>query len=196
MRWLWTVALLGGLTTGCAKDSDSDGTPDKLDCEPGDPGIHPDAREVCDGIDNNCNGQVDEDVAIVAYWDRDADGYGDDAFVRRVCTMPEDGSEVGGDCDDDNEFVNPGAEELCDGFDNNCDGVADDGALVTFYEDIDGDGHGTSANTVEDCTPPDGFAFADDDCDDTDPLAWTDAPELCDDHDNDCDGDGDEDLDA
>src|SRR5689334_25270304 len=83
MRRMW-LGLAAIAMVGC-KDSDADGTRDAKDCAPEDFRIHPDAKEECDGIDNNCNGQIDEDVAITAYWDRDLDGYGDPAFARRVC---------------------------------------------------------------------------------------------------------------
>ena len=191
-RCLLPLLLLGSVA--CQTDTDVDGTPDWRDCAPEDPSIHADAEEVCDGIDNNCSGQIDEDVTLLAYWDRDGDGYGDTANARRVCTMPEDGSEMGGDCDDQDANIYPDAAELCDGRDNDCDEAVDEGALLTFYEDEDGDGHGAPGASIEACLPPDGYASVDDDCDDSDPLAWTDAPELCDAHDNDCDGEVDEGL--
>jgi len=190
--WLiWVTALL----MGACKDSDNDGTRDKRDCRPTDPTVHPDAEEVCDGIDNNCNGQIDEDVAIVAYWDRDADGFGDDEAVRRVCTLPSDGVEVGGDCDDLDPRVNPDADEICNEIDDNCDGAIDEGVQLTFYQDADDDGHGVPTATTEACFTPPGYATEPDDCDDTEPLAWTDAPEVCDEVDNDCDGEVDEEID-
>ncbi len=192
MKWMVAIALV--MLAGCA-DQDGDGDADKKDCADHDPSVNSKAKEVCDGIDNNCNGQVDEGVAIVAYWDRDLDGFGDDEFVSRVCKLPADGSEKGGDCDDLNPLSNPDAPEICDGLDNNCDGTVDEDApLNTFYADADGDGHGNSADTVESCFAPPGFVGEDDDCDDTDAEAWTGRAEICDWLDNNCDGNVDEGL--
>jgi len=198
-RWLTGRACLGAAVVcvalaGC-KDSDHDGTRDAKDCAPDDPAIGPEAIEICDGIDNNCNGQVDEDVAIVAYWDRDGDGYGDDEAVRRVCSLPPDGSLQGGDCDDRDAQVNPDAVELCNEIDDNCDGVLDDGVEQVFYLDADGDGHGVPDQTTEACFVPPGYTTLDDDCNDDEPAAWSGAAETCDAIDNDCDGEIDEEVD-
>jgi hypothetical protein len=191
MRWMWLGAALWGV--GC-KDSDADGTRDNKDCAPEDFQINPEAPEVCDGIDNNCNGQIDEDVSITAYWDRDLDGYGDPGFARRVCELPDDGSLEAGDCNDFDPLAFPGAVEICNLADDDCDGQTDEDVLVTFYRDDDGDGHGVPGDTTEGCYAPQGFSPTDDDCDDTQPFAWTDAEEVCDGIDNDCDGSFDEDL--
>jgi hypothetical protein len=191
MRWIWLGAALWGV--GC-KDSDADGTKDSKDCAPEDFRINPEAPEVCDGIDNNCNGQIDEGVALTAYWDRDLDGYGDPGFARRVCELPEDGSLEAGDCNDLDPLAFPGAEELCNLADDDCDGLIDEDVLLTFYRDDDGDGYGVPGDTTEGCYAPQGFAGNDEDCDDTEPLAWGGAEELCDGIDNDCDGSFDEDL--
>ena len=198
-RWFprspWLAAATVCLALAGCKDSDRDGTRDAKDCAPDDAAIGPDAIEICDGIDNNCNGQVDEGVAIVAYWDRDGDGFGDDEAIRRVCELPADGSLQGGDCDDRDAQVNPDAPELCNEIDDNCDGVFDDGVTEVFYLDADGDGHGVPDQTTEACFVPPGYTTLDDDCNDEEPAAWTDAAERCDAIDNDCDGEIDEDVD-
>ena len=193
-KWMVAVALMG--LAGCA-DQDNDGDPDKSDCADFDKSIHDDAKEVCDGVDNNCNGQVDEGVAITAFWDRDLDGFGDDEFVSRVCKLPPDGSLVGGDCDDLNPLTHPDASEICDGLDNDCNDIIDEDApLNTFYVDNDGDDHGDSSDSVESCLAPPGYVGSSDDCDDNEPEAWTDRVEICDNIDNDCNGDIDEGLDV
>lgn len=181
------------ILAGCA-DVDGDGFRGGADCDDTEPTVHKGGIEVCDGLDNDCDGNVDEDVAITAFQDRDGDGFGDPDRVRRVCTLPPDGVLEAGDCNDLSATSYPGAPEVCDGLDNNCDGEVDEGVQLTFYEDLDGDGHGTTADTAEACIPPVGFASAADDCDDQNALAWSEAPELCDGEDNDCDGDIDEDL--
>ncbi|MEZ4739086.1 MAG: MopE-related protein [Flavobacteriales bacterium] len=79
--------------------------------------------EICDGIDNDCDGDVDED--FIWYTDADGDGFGDDATGVFNCTAPPNTVNVGGDCDDSNPDVHPGANEICDGLDTNCDGITD-----------------------------------------------------------------------
>ncbi|MCB9685884.1 MAG: right-handed parallel beta-helix repeat-containing protein [Alphaproteobacteria bacterium] len=191
MRYGWLLTAL--LIAGC-KDSDHDGVRDGKDCLPDDPRANPDATEVCDGIDNDCDGLIDEDVAIVAYLDQDRDGFGDEASRRRVCELPENGSTVAGDCDDADPAVNPDAAEICNELDDDCDGDVDEGVTRTYYADADDDGHGDPADTLEACFTPDGYAIAGDDCDDAEPAAWDGAAEVCDGIDNDCDGTSDEDL--
>lgn len=192
MRWI----CLGLLALAGCKDSDGDGARDKKDCAPLDFQINPDAAEVCDGIDNNCNGQIDEDVAITAYWDRDRDGYGDAAFARRVCELPEDGATEAGDCNDLDPNAFPGAPETCNLQDDDCDNIADEDVLVTFYRDDDGDGHGNPADTTEGCSALQGYTSTSDDCNDSEPLAWTGALESCDGIDNNCDSQIDEGLES
>lgn len=84
------------------------------------------------------------------------------------------------------------APEVCDGDDNDRDGLVDEGVTSTFYADVDGDGHGDALETVEACAPPTGFVDSSDDGDDLDPTVYPGADELCDAKDNDQDGDVDE----
>ncbi|MCA9494151.1 MAG: putative metal-binding motif-containing protein, partial [Myxococcales bacterium] len=191
MRYGWLLTVL--LIAGC-KDSDHDGVRDGKDCLPDDPRANPDAVEVCDGIDNDCDGQIDEDVSIVAYLDQDRDGYGDEASRRRVCEVPENGSTEAGDCDDAYLCNDTGATETCNEIDDDCDGQIDEDVTRTYYADADEDGHGDPTDTLDACFTPDGYAIAGDDCDDAEPAAWDGAAEICDGVDNDCDGTTDEDL--
>ncbi|MBN2800522.1 MAG: hypothetical protein JXX28_15380 [Deltaproteobacteria bacterium] len=183
--------LLLALLLACT-DSDGDGTRDGRDCAPEDRFVHPGVEEVCDGVDNDCDGYVDEGVSLTAWLDRDGDGWGDSAAARRVCAWPEDAADRGGDCDDRDAGASPDAEEVCDGADNDCDGQVDEGVDQPFYPDLDGDGHGAGA-PIRACFAPQGYAASDDDCDDADPVTWPGAPEACDGVDNDCDGQVDED---
>jgi hypothetical protein len=97
------------------------------DCDDENPEIGPGAIEICDGIDNDCDGRVDADDddiidAIEGYPDLDGDGFGDDSDSILTCDLTEL-SDVGGDCNDFDALVHPGAMEVCgDGLDNDCDG--------------------------------------------------------------------------
>ncbi|MBX2796852.1 MAG: putative metal-binding motif-containing protein [Myxococcales bacterium] len=153
-------ALLALPTTSlaAARDTDGDGVPDHKDCDPYNATIYPGAKEACDGVDNDCDGTVDEGCKNKkggSLYDRDGDGWDFDD----------------GDCDDSDPAVNPGAKEVCDKIDNDCDGTIDEGCAT----DKDGDGHSSNA-----------------DCDDSDPRTYPGAKEACDGIDNDCDLDIDE----
>jgi hypothetical protein len=93
------------------------------DCNDTDPDIHPDAEELCDGIDNDCDGGADESALIAAYPDVDLDGFGDDDSMALMCPsdVPDDWITDGGDCDDLDADIHPGVAEICDGIDNDCD---------------------------------------------------------------------------
>ncbi len=132
----------------------------------------------CDGLDDDCDGIVDEGVLTTFFADGDDDGWGDSAVVCTECAAsdcPGTGSWVTleGDCDDANPDVRPvpdpsQPEEVCDGLDNDCDGVIDDGVAQTFYRDVDGDGFGTDAYSRMACSMPVGFVAEGGDCDDHD----------------------------
>ncbi len=100
------------------------------DCNDDDVQVHPAAVDVCDGVDNNCDGQVDEGHLLVDLWpDRDNDGYGDASAtpIQRCGEAPGLVSR-GGDCNDADARVHPGAPELCNGRDDDCDGAVDEDA--------------------------------------------------------------------
>jgi len=100
------------------------------DCDDGDASVNPGADELCNGIDDDCDGSVDEEPVDGAVWffDGDGDGYGGDASATEPScdTMPGDALALGGDCDDANPCVHPGAGEPCDGADSDCDGAVDE----------------------------------------------------------------------
>ena len=100
---------------------------DGTDCDDSDPDSYPGADEYCDGHDDDCDGTTDEYDALDAsqWWtDADGDGFGDPATIQTACTQPSDTVSVGDDCDDTNDAINPGAEEVCgDGVDDDCDGA-------------------------------------------------------------------------
>ena len=142
------------------------------DCDDSLGSTHPGAAEVCDGVDNDCDGQVDEGATDGTLWfeDHDDDGFG--AGDGLSSCSPLDGrTSVDGDCDDDDPTVFPGAEEVCDLADNDCNDLVDDGATdaAAWYADDDGDGYGDDADRTFACTPPSGRVAVGGDCDDSDP---------------------------
>ncbi len=103
----------------CEGSAVADGT----DCDDTAPDVHPGAPETCDGRDEDCNGLVDDDAVdgLPFYMDEDGDGYG--TTLTTACAITTGYALSGGDCDDSNANVHPGASEGCDGVDTNCDGV-------------------------------------------------------------------------
>ena len=176
-----------------AKDEDGDGYDVGEDCDDGDASVNPGATEVCDGVDNDCDDAIDEDVLDSWYADADGDGYGDPATAVESCDGPADHVPTATDCDDADADIYPSAPEVCDGVDNDCDGEIDDGVLQSWYADADADGYGDPSSEVEACEPPADAVDNDEDCDDTEPLAHPAGIEVCDSIDNDCDGLTDED---
>ncbi|MFT5358536.1 MAG: hypothetical protein ACI9KE_005775, partial [Polyangiales bacterium] len=153
------------------------------DCNDDDAGIHPASAEVCDGIDQDCNGRADFEITTGDFEDDDGDGSADIS-----CGAPR-----GVDCDDNDANTGGGTAESCDGRDNDCDERIDEGATeVQWFYDGDGDGHGTNANPafppVLSCSPPASYVGSAGDCNDSDPARSPDATEDCNSVDDDCDG--------
>jgi hypothetical protein len=96
------------------------------DCDDGNAAIHPGAIETCNFNDDNCNGLVDEGCQVF-YRDADADGYGLWHDQTRAKAQPAGYSTIGGDCNDANANIHPGAPELCNGINDDCDGLTDEG---------------------------------------------------------------------
>jgi hypothetical protein len=188
----------GSDDTGGPLDKDGDGFDEADDCDDSNALVNPDQAEQCDGVDNNCDGTVDDESATDAaawYPDGDNDGYGDDAASVMACAAPDGYLASGGDCDDLVAEINPVASEVCDGEDNDCDGNTDDESAIdalTWFPDGDGDGHGANGEPVTACEAPVGYAAGQDDCDDADDTAFPGNDELCDNVDNDCDFETDE----
>ncbi|MFN3940501.1 MAG: MopE-related protein, partial [Chitinophagales bacterium] len=150
------------------------------------------ATEVCDGLDNNCDGFIDEGFVTVTYYaDVDSDGFGNsDVSIVTACDAPVGYVLIGGDCNDTLSAIHPDAIEICDGLDNNCDGFIDEGFVtVTYYADVDSDGFGNSdVSIVTACDAPVGYVLIGGDCNDTLSAIHPDAIEICDGLDNNCDG--------
>ena len=177
-------------------DVDGDGYPAEEDCDDEDASIHPDAEELCDGVDNDCDDEVDEGLLGTWYTDADADGYGDPEAPVEDCEAPAGTVEDATDCDDSDAEVHPDAAERCDEVDNDCDDEIDEDLQELWYADVDGDGYGDMDSTTESCDPGDGWVADATDCDDSDSSIHPDAEEVCNDADDDCDGDIDEELES
>jgi hypothetical protein len=152
----------------CCFDEDGDGffDPDDgcdrmpvadQDCDDANPDNFPGNPEVCDGVDNDCDGQIDENASATYYPDADEDGYGDSSASVIDCGAPPGYVGIGGDCDDDNPLVNPGVTEICNAVDDDCDGNVDEG--------YDSDGNGIpdcADNEICDGVDNDGDGLVDD----------------------------------
>ena len=184
-------SLEGGYVGHLDEDGDGFGATDELfscewgiliedgsDCDDSNDAVHPDATEICDAIDNDCDGAIDQDDSDT---DQDGDGHS-------VCEN---------DCDDDDDAIHPDATEICDGIDNDCDGTIDGETAVdalTYYRDADGDSYGDADSPLRSCELPTGYTSDTSDCDDSNDEVNPIAEEICNEIDDDCDGltDGDD----
>jgi hypothetical protein len=173
-------------------DQDADGFDSEEDCNDSDATINIGAEELCDGVDNNCDGEIDENVRNIFYADSDDDGFGDPNITIEACEAPDGFVENGSDCDDQQSINFPGAEELCDEVDNNCNEEIDEDLGTLFYIDSDGDGFGEDENTTSACDLTMGLANIGGDCNDSDPSIHPIASERCDEVDNNCNEEIDE----
>ena len=178
------VALMALTTLGCPylsedelvgrMDMDGDGVPRPEDCDDYDPGVG-DAESL--------------------FFDSDGDGFGS-AIPAESCAAISSAATNSDDCDDNDQAVFPGAEESCNGEDNDCNGTIDDvEPLPSWYADADGDGYGNGqASPLSACDQPSGYVANGDDCDDLNPGAFPDTKEVCDDLevDEDCSGAADD----
>ncbi len=175
-------------------DNDGDGYYSYEDCNDENPLIYDGANEICDGLDNNCDGAIDEGLTLYTYYfDNDDDGFGNDLLQIDTCAdTPPLGYVINNsDCDDTDETINPSLQEVCNGMDTDCNGFIDDGLTVyTYFEDADFDGFGNPSITLDTCLsfPPIGYIYNSDDCDDNNQLLNPNISEICDGIDNDCNG--------
>ena len=179
-------------------DADGDGFAEADDCDDTNAAINPDATEVCDGIDNDCNDWIDDDDPGVTggevfYFDYDGDGFGDNSFTETACEAPENYVADNTDCNDAVAAINPDGTEVCDdaNADENCNGVADDedetvddASKLAFYADADLDGFASVDPTMQ-CDQGD-LMTEGTDCNDADAAAYPGADEWCDGVQTDC----------
>ena len=166
------------------------------DCQDAVQLVSPAVQEVCDFVDNDCDGTTDEQNALGCtkrYADVDEDGWGDKSTEACLCAADEDHPvELPGDCDDSLYLVKPGGAEVCGGSDDDCDGITDPagaGNCVIHYRDVDVDTFGVLSDSKCLCAPQSPYtATASGDCDDGSTGVKPGAPEVCGGLDDDCDG--------
>ena len=178
-------------------------SPNADDCDDGNSSINPDAPEVCNGIDDDCDGDVDDDDSALSggstwYIDYDGDGFGSSSYTIEGCSPIAGWSAVDTDCDDTDGSVSPGASEVCNGFDDDCDGDVDDeddtldlDTTPPWYEDADGDGYGDPYRVSYTCdSPGEDYVVEGTDCHDGDADRSPGAEEIAGDGvDNNCEND-------
>jgi predicted glutamine amidotransferase len=163
-----------------------------VDCDDNNSAVHPGAPETCNGIDDNCNSQVDEGVMTTFFQDADLDSFGNSAASQQSCSKPLGYVTDNTDCNDADTNIRPGATETCNTIDDNCNGQADEGVTSTFYQDSDGDTYGNIAVSEQACTPSGGYVANSGDCNDNVAAINPGSLEVCDGFDNNCNGQTDE----
>lgn len=157
-------------------DQDQDGIPAAYDCDDSSSSLTISATETCDGVDNDCDGEIDEEEEVdfdTYYKDSDGDGYGDPDTTSEACSQPDSYVTNSKDCNDNDSTITTDKDYL--------------------YVDSDGDGYGDADSSGDYvCAGTEGYADSNDDCNDADTSINPAATEVCDGMDNDCDGDLDD----
>ncbi len=169
--------------------SDVDG-----DCNDASAEVFPGAPEQCNGVDDDCDAVVDNDLQYDWYADADSDGFGAGPSLN-TCAPPSGAVANADDCVDDDPAIHPDAPEVCNDVDDDCDSLVDDAddnldltSAIAWYVDGDKDGFGVGASMVQACVVPgDDYIQTAGDCDDANDAVNPIATEVCDGIDNDCD---------
>ncbi|HRG65186.1 MAG TPA: putative metal-binding motif-containing protein, partial [Saprospiraceae bacterium] len=170
---------------------------DSTDCNDTNPDIHPFLSDICNSIDDNCNGFTDEDAVFTTYYlDSDGDSFGDILFDSTSCNTLLGFVENSEDCNDTNTEINPLMSETCNGIDDNCNIEVDEGLTIyTLYIDADDDTYGNPDAAIDTCIESIiGYVNNGLDCNDTLTSIYPGAIELCNYLDDDCDGLTDDNL--
>ena len=151
---------------------------DQSDCDDSRASVNPGQDEICNDIDDDCDGSSDQDSVDASSWspDHDLDGYGAADVQFWGCSPSPSYVHEHSDCNDLTALVNPAADEVCNRIDDDCDGGVDEGGALdalTWYPDADADGYTGPGDPVASCDEPEGYSeAAEDDCDDTDPDVY------------------------
>ncbi len=145
------------------------------DCNDNDASINPNAVEICNKIDDNCNGEINEGLSALTYYqDSDGDGFGslnESVVICNTGEVPAGYITDNTDCDDNNKDIHPDGVETCNYSDDNCNGGIDEGFFKTlYYKDLDGDGFGNPNSAIELCSGDSSplYVLNNDDCNDAD----------------------------
>ena len=190
-----TLLELSSSNLSCADPGEARAADPTLDCDDLNAAVNPGATEACDGLDQDCDGAVDDGAMTTYFRDGDTDGYGTAAATLEACAAPAGYVNNDEDCNDSAAAVSPAAAEACDLFDNDCDDLIDDAdpdisaGLTTYYADADADGYGDPATSLRACVAPAGYVTDRTDCDDSSSGVNPGRAELPGDNiDQDCDG--------
>ncbi|MFN0276249.1 MAG: MopE-related protein [Chitinophagales bacterium] len=161
---------------------------DYTDCNDSVSAINISRTEICNTIDDDCNGFTDEDVQTLFYADADGDGFGDITNSVYACEATEGFVPDNTDCNDTFESINSARSEICNNVDDNCNGLTDEDVQTIFYADVDGDNFGNALQIILACEAPEGYVSDNTDCNDSDAIINSTIVETCNNTDDDCDG--------
>ena len=185
-----------GTATNSCSNPGSGYVTNNTDCNNTNAAIRPGATELCNAIDDNCNSLIDDGLTFVNYYiDTDSDGFGAGTVIN-ACSIPGLGYVTNNtDCNNTNAAIRPGATEICNAIDDNCNISIDEGLIfVNYYIDTDSDGFGAGTATNSCSNPGAGFVTNNTDCNNNNPNIRPNAIEICNSTDDNCNNAIDEGL--